>query len=113
MQLSTRSAVRFVLAVVALAAVSGCHRKPVETAKLNFTLKDMNGRDVRLDSFKGKPLLINFWSTTCGPCRLETPELVDLAAKYRDRGLTILGISIDDTPEDIRAFAKEFNVSYP
>jgi peroxiredoxin len=73
----------------------------------------MNGHDVRLADFKGKALLVNFWSTTCGPCQLETPELVDLAAKYKDRGFAVVGISIDDSPKDIRAFANEFKVPYP
>lgn len=82
-------------------------------ANLHFTLKDMNGHDVNLEQYKGKPLLVNFWSTTCGPCQLETPELVDLAAKYKDRGFSIVGISIDDTPTDIRAFANQYKVTYP
>jgi peroxiredoxin len=102
--------------VVALGigVLGGCDkRKAVEVLNLDFTLKDLNGRDVRLSDFKGKPLLINFWATDCGPCRLETPELVDLAAKYKDRGLTIIGISITDTPEDMKAFAAEFKVPYP
>jgi peroxiredoxin len=98
--------------VVGLAA---CHSssKPAEYANFSFTLKDMNGRDVKLADYKGKALLVNFWSTSCGPCQLETPELVDLAAKYKERGLAVLGISIDDTPSDIRKFANEYKVSYP
>jgi len=85
----------------------------VEIADLNFTLKDMNGQDVRLADFKGHAVIVNFWATWCGPCRLETPELVALAAKYRSQGLVILGISFDDTPEQIRRFAEEFKVNYP
>ncbi len=73
----------------------------------------MNGHDVKLSDFKGKALLINFWSTTCGPCQLETPELVDLAAKYKDRGFAIVGISIDDTPTDIRTFANQYRCRAP
>src|SRR5690348_18474857 len=92
------------MVAVAAAGLASCHRQtsPVEVANLNFTLKDMNGHDVRLSDLKGKAILVNFWSTTCGPCQLETPELVDLAAKYKDRGLAVVGISIDDTPADIR-----------
>ena len=103
------------LVALGMSAVGGCRKpsKPTEAAKLDFTLKDLNGHDVRLSDFKGKPLLINFWATDCGPCRLETPELVDLAAKYKDRGLTIIGISISDTPQDMRTFAAEFKVPYP
>src|SRR5579863_4112316 len=100
---------------VAALSLASCHAQPknVEHANFNFTLKDMNGQDVRLADFKGRPLLVNFWSTTCGPCQLETPELVDLAAKYKDRGLAIVGISIDDSPSDIRAFADHYKVTYP
>jgi cytochrome c biogenesis protein CcmG/thiol:disulfide interchange protein DsbE len=103
------------LALAGVVGLAGCHTKsePIEFANLNFTLKDMNGHDVKLADYKGHALLVNFWSTTCGPCQLETPELVDLAAKYKDRGFAVVGISIDDTPTDIRTFANEYKVSYP
>jgi peroxiredoxin len=108
-------ALAWAVVVAFVAALAACHSKakPVEYANYNFTLKDMNGHDVKLADYKGKALLVNFWSTTCGPCQLETPELVDLAAKYKERGLAVLGISIDDTPSDIRKFANEYKVSYP
>lgn len=80
---------------------------------LDFVLKDMNGTDVRLADLKGKPLIVNFWATWCGPCILETPELVELAAEYKSRGLAIVGISYDDTPAEIKKFAAEYKVSYP
>jgi thiol-disulfide isomerase/thioredoxin len=80
---------------------------------LAFTLKDMNGRDVSLASLAGKPLIVNFWATWCGPCRLETPQLEALSRRYRDRGLVVLGISTDDEAADIRRFADQFKVSYP
>jgi cytochrome c biogenesis protein CcmG/thiol:disulfide interchange protein DsbE len=109
-----RRAAGAVLLTLAAAALASCHKtSPVEIANLGFTLKDMNGHDVRLADFKGKALLVNFWSTTCGPCQLETPELVDLAAKYKERGLAVVGISIDDTPADIRTFANQYKVPYP
>jgi len=87
-------------------------RRPA-TIDLNYTLKDMNGRDVRLADFRGKPLIVNFWATWCGPCLLETPELVELASEYRDQGLVVIGISTDDTPEEIRKYAANLNVTYP
>ena len=82
-------------------------------ANLEFTLKDMDGGDVRLAQFKGQALIINFWATWCGPCLLETPELVELAEEYRGRGLRVIGISFNDTPDDVKRFAAEFKVSYP
>jgi peroxiredoxin len=82
-------------------------------ANLEFTLKDMNGADVRLADLKGKPVIVNFWATWCPPCLLETPELVDLAGEYKNRGLTIVGISFDDAPEQVKQFATQFDVNYP
>jgi peroxiredoxin len=82
-------------------------------ANLELTLKDANGADVRLSDYRGRPIVINFWATWCPPCLLETPELVDLHEQYKDRGLVIVGISYDDEPEQVKAFAKQFRVEYP
>ena len=82
-------------------------------APLDYTLKDMHGADVKLASFKGRPLIINFWATWCAPCKQEIPVFVELVGKYRSEKLTVLGISIDDTPEDLRTFAAEFKMNYP
>ncbi len=82
-------------------------------ANLDFTLKDMNGADVKLADLKGKVVLLNFWATWCGPCRLETPWFVELQEKYRDQGFRIVGISVDDPPEALPPFAKRFKVNYP
>ena len=86
---------------------------PVEHANLAFTLEDMSGKKVDLSTYAGKPLVINLWATWCGPCRLEMPQLVGLADKFRDRGLRIVGVSTDDTPDAIREFAAEYKVNYP
>jgi len=108
-----RFAAALAITVAVVASASCGHSGPVERANLNFTLKDMNGRDVRLSDFAGKPMLINFWATWCGPCQLEAPEYSDLAMKYKDRGLVVLGISVGDSPSEIQQFAKEFKVTYP
>jgi thiol-disulfide isomerase/thioredoxin len=81
-------------------------------APLDFTLKDMNGIDVRLASFKGKVILINFWATWCGPCRVEIPHLIELQQQYGD-DLVVLGVSIDDTAEKLKPYAAEMKVNYP
>ena len=57
----------------------------------------MNGASVRLADYKGKVILLNFWATWCGPCEAEIPELVNTYAEYKDRGVVILGVSLDDT----------------
>ena len=82
-----------------------------DRAPLDFTLKDMNGKDVPLDSFEGKVVLINFWATWCGPCKAEIPDLVAIQAKYKN-DLVILGISVDDTAEQIKPYAEEYKVNY-
>lgn len=84
-----------------------------EMAKLDYTLKDMDGKDVRLSDFRGQPMLINFWATWCAPCRHEIPAFVELVEKYRDQKFIVLGISVDDKPEDLRTFAAEFKMNYP
>jgi peroxiredoxin len=86
---------------------------PTGGADLAFTLKDMNGRDVRLDEYRGRPIILNFWATWCGPCRTEIPALVDLVDQYKDQRLTVLGVSVDDSPEDLRRFAAEYRINYP
>ena len=82
-------------------------------ANLDFTIRDMDGRDVSLSAFKGKVILLNFWATWCGPCLAEIPGFVDLQARYRDRGLVVLGISVDDPIEKLKPFALEFQMNYP
>jgi peroxiredoxin len=82
-------------------------------ADLDFTLQDMNGASVRLADYKGKVILLNFWATWCGPCKLEIPEFVHTYAANKDKGFVILGVSIDDTPEQLRAFATEYKMNYP
>jgi len=102
------------LLAVALVARSGsAPAAPVEHANLAFTLDDMSGAKVDLTTFAGKPLIINLWATWCGPCRLEMPQLVGFADKFGDRGLRIVGISTDDAPDAIRAFAAEYKVNFP
>jgi thiol-disulfide isomerase/thioredoxin len=81
-------------------------------ARLDFQLKDMNGVDVKLESFKGKVILLNFWATWCGPCKAEIPSLVELQEKYAD-DLVVLGFSVDDPAEKMKPYAEEYKVNYP
>jgi thiol-disulfide isomerase/thioredoxin len=81
-------------------------------APLQFTLKDMNGVEVKLASFKGKVILLNFWATWCGPCRAEIPSLVELQKQYADN-LVVLGFSVDDPVDKLKPYAEEFKINYP
>ena len=82
-------------------------------APMDFTIADMNGDEVSLAALKGKVILLNFWATWCGPCKIEIPGFVELQDQYGDQGFQVLGVSVDDTPEQIRPFAEEFAVNYP
>ena len=81
-------------------------------ANLDFTMKDLDGKDVSLSSFKGKVILLNFWATWCGPCKAEIPGFVELQDKYR-KDLVVVGYDVDDTAEKARAFATEYKINYP
>jgi len=97
----------------ASADASGLCSADAEPVDLDLTLKDMHGADVRLADYRGRPMLINFWATWCPPCLEEIPYFVELADKYRDDGLVILGISTDDTADQIRPYAEELKMNYP
>ena len=85
---------------------------PGADAPLNYTLKDINGADVTLSSYEGKVILINFWATWCGPCKIEIPHLVELQNQYKD-DLVILGVSVDDTAEKMKPYADAMKINYP
>ena len=79
-----------------------------------FSLVDLSGKKVALADFKGKPVLVNFWATWCGPCKIEMPWFEEFNKKYAGQGLVILGVSTDDLPKSsIETTANRIGVSYP
>lgn len=79
----------------------------------DFTLKDQNGNTVNLSDFKGKVVILDFWATWCGPCRMEIPGFVELYDQYKEQGLEIIGVSLDrDGWTPVRPFIKEYNIDY-
>ena len=82
-------------------------------ANLDLTLQDMNGNAVRFADYKGKVIVLNVWATWCGPCQVEIPELVEAYTKYRDQGVVVLGVSLDDTAEMLREYAPTKQMNYP
>jgi len=79
----------------------------------DFSLGDLSGQKLRLADYRGKVVLLDFWATWCGPCRIEIPGFVELQNRYRDKGFTIIGISMDDGPEPVKEFYREFKMNYP
>jgi peroxiredoxin len=98
---------------VTAAVSAGATCKASNKATLNYTVKDMNGTEVKISDYAGKVILLNYWATWCGPCRLEIPGFIELYDQYKDKGLVILGVSTDDDPETLRGYAKEMKMNYP
>jgi cytochrome c biogenesis protein CcmG/thiol:disulfide interchange protein DsbE len=78
-----------------------------------FSLVSLSGDRINLEDYKGKVVLLDFWATWCGPCRIEIPGFVKLQNKYASQGLAIIGVSMDDGPEPVRQFYSEFHMNYP
>jgi thiol-disulfide isomerase/thioredoxin len=94
------------------AAQSSACASNAKPANLNFTVKDLNGVDVKFSSFKGKVILLNFWATWCGPCKAEIPHLVELQKQYANY-LVVLGFSVDDPVEKLKPYASQYKINYP
>lgn len=96
-----------VLALLAACAPQSteAHRdvKPVASRKLapDFELKDADGKTVKLSDYRGKVVLLNFWATWCGPCKIEIPWFVEFEQKYKDKGFAVLGVSMDEEGWDV------------
>jgi thiol-disulfide isomerase/thioredoxin len=80
-----------------------------------FTLVDLEGKKVSLADYKGHPVVLNFWATYCGPCKLEMPWFQDLENKYKGQGLVVLGLDQDDgmAAKEVAVASKRVGVSYP
>jgi len=80
----------------------------------DFELSAVDGKSLKLSSLRGKAVLLNFWATYCGPCKVEMPWFVELQKEYGPQGFQIVGVAMDDaSTDDIAKFAKEMGVNYP
>jgi peroxiredoxin len=78
-----------------------------------FQLTDLNGQPITLASLRGKGVWLNFWASWCPPCQSETPILRDLSERYRDQGLDVVGVSVQETqPSDVAAYAAKYQLTY-
>ena len=78
---------------------------------IDFELKTLDGKTVKLSDLRGKPVLINFWATWCGPCRFEMPFLQQINDSYAARGLVLLAVDIAESPATVEKFMTELNLS--
>ncbi len=79
----------------------------------DFSLQDLDGKPLDLANYRGKVVLLDFWATWCAPCRGEIPHFVEFQDKYRDHGLQVIGISMDDGPKPVHEFYRQFKMNYP
>jgi peroxiredoxin len=81
-------------------------------ANLNFTLKNLDGKPVKLADYAGKVVLLDFWATWCGPCKVEIPFFIDLYSKYKSRGFEVVGVVVLDDFKRAAPFASQYKMNY-
>ncbi|MBL7074465.1 TlpA family protein disulfide reductase [candidate division KSB1 bacterium] len=80
----------------------------------DFILKDLNGKEHRLLDYRDKVVILDFWATWCGPCRMEIPHFINLQKEFGDKGFQMIGIGLDKGGKEILApFAKKKGINYP
>lgn len=99
------------VSAAAAPATSACPAN-AKAANLNFTLKDVDGNEVKLASLKGKVVLLDFWATWCGPCKIEIPWFIEFQNKYGKAGLQVVGVSVDDTQAKLKPYVAQMKMNY-
>ncbi|MEJ7606580.1 MAG: TlpA disulfide reductase family protein [Bryobacteraceae bacterium] len=116
---------RFLLVIAAGLALGSCAAAPEAKSEVKlkaekdrntapaFALKDADGKTVNLSDYRGKVVLLNFWATWCGPCKIEIPWFIDFEQRYKDRGFAVLGVSMDEEGwELVKPYITQSKINY-
>jgi peroxiredoxin len=109
----------FCIAVCITLLICGCGGREEPSALVlhaapDFALEDLNGRVYRLGDLRGRVVVLNFFATWCGPCRQEIPDFVRLHQTFKEKGLEIIGVSLDfEADAVLRRFIQQYGISYP
>ncbi|WP_434049344.1 TlpA family protein disulfide reductase [Marinobacter salarius] len=101
------------LTLATLVGVSSVQAEEMNIPAPDFTLESRQGKNLRLQDFRGEVVMLNFWASWCGPCRQEMPLMDDLYAQYKDLGFTILAVNVDENRDEAHRFLDKVPVSYP
>jgi peroxiredoxin len=106
---------RALLGLALAASVSAAGAAPLapSTTAPDFTLRTLDGQNLRLGEQRGRVVLVNFWATWCGPCKQEMPHLSRLYEKYRASGFTLLGVNVDEDAKQAATTAGKLGVKFP
>jgi peroxiredoxin len=94
-------------------AVLTANRPETASRAPELILTDLSGETLNTSSLNGKVVVINFWAAWCTPCTEEVPSFIELKKKYHDRGLQVIGISMDDSESELRDFYRRAGMNYP
>ncbi len=104
---------KVVLAVSLLLVAMSVQAEKLTGPASDFTLKNLDGENIKLSELRGEVVMINFWASWCGPCRQEMPILDAMYEEYQDLGFTILGVNVEEDPNAARKLLKSIPVTFP
>ncbi len=105
--------VALVAVIFGLALLRQNQTQPTSGPAPDFTLITYEGEEIKLSDLRGRIVVLNFWASWCGPCRVEAPALQNVWQRYQDQDVMMLGVAYTDTDSKAQAFIDEFGITYP